>query len=365
MKKLFFLLATALLLLTSCGGSTSGSQPQAIKCRTITVSKSNQTLLSRYAASLQGCQIVEIRPQVSGRITQICIREGDAVRKGQTLFVIDQVPYKAALEVAKSNVASAQTHVDATRLTTESKRMLREREVISEYDLRLAESELAGAEASLEQARAQLTNAENNLSYTEVKSPVDGCAGMIPYHVGALVSSSVAEPLVTVSDVSVTCAYFSMNENRFLDLLTQYGSADEFLANAPEVDLLLSNGKPYDTKGHIRAVSGLVDAATGAVSLRADFANPNRILMGGGSATVVIPTPLEGCLTIPQTATYEIQEKKFVFRIVDGIARSTEVKVFRLNDGHDYVVESGLSVGDVIVAEGAGLLKDGTHIIAE
>lgn len=366
MKKVYILLCAGLCALTACKNpSAAGGKEDGATYKTMTVTATDRTLLQSYTAKLQGRQMVEVRPQVSGIITAIKIGEGDRVRRGQTLFVIDQVPYKAALEVARANVKSAETKVAAAQLTAESKRMLYEKAVISEYDKQMAESDLAQAEAQLAQAKAQLTNAANDLSYTEVKSPVDGQAGMIAYRVGALVNSSIATPLVTVSDDSEVQAYFSMHENQVLDLAAQYGSVDDFVAGLTDVGLTLSNGIAYDLKGRLGAVSGVVDETTGAVQLRADFPNPGHLLRHGASASIIVPTPRTNCLVIPQTATYEIQEKKFVFKVVDGVAQSTEVQVFRLNDGTDFIVESGLSEGDVIVAEGAGLLKDGTKIMKE
>ena len=355
----------AAVVLASCNTTSQDRQSGApVQCRVCTVERADRMLNTQYAATLEGRQIVEIRPQVSGNITRICIDEGDVVRRGQTLFVIDQVPYKAALAVAKANVASAEAKVTAARMTAESKQQLYAKAVVSEFDMQMAKSDLATAEAALAQAEAQLTNAANNLSYTEVKSPVDGKAGMIGYRVGALVNSSISTPLVTVSDDSEVYAYFSVNEKRLLDMMEGAASAEAFMASLPEVSLLLSNGQPYAAKGYVGAVSGLVDRATGAVSIRADYPNEGGVLRHGASATVVLPTQLHGVMVIPQSATYEIQEKKFVYRVVDGVAHAQEVQVYRLNDGHEYVVESGLEPGDVVVAEGAGLLKEGTKIEA-
>lgn len=365
MKKFLVMVCVAACALTACKGDGDGGRGrggESVECRTLTVARSSQVLNSSYTAKLQGRQIVEIRPQVSGVITRIAISEGDRIRKGQTLFVIDQVPYRAAVDVARANVNSAETKVTSLKLTTQSKEKLYEKGVVSEYDLLMARNDLSSAEAALAQAKAQLTNAVNSLSYTEVKSPVDGQAGMIAYRVGALVSSSIATPLVVVSDDSEVYAYFSMTENRVLDLVAQYGSTEAFLSSGIDVDLVMSNGQPYDKKGRLGAVSGIVDTGTGAVQLRADFENPDHLLRHGGSATVVLPTPINDCLVIPQSATYEIQEKKFVFKVVDGVARSTEVLVHKLNNGTDFIVESGIAEGDVLVAEGAGLMKDGTHV---
>ena len=330
--------------------------------KTYTVEPVDRTLESPYTAKLRGRQYVEIRPQVSGLITEIRFNEGDVVRKGQTLFIIDQVPYKAALATAEANVKSAEAQLATARLTASSKEQLLREEVVSEFDLMTARNAVAEAEAALAQARAQETNARNDLSYTEVKSPVNGVASMVPYRVGALVSSSISDPLVTVADDEVMYAYFSMDENQILDLIQQYGSLQKALAQMPEVKLTLSNGKPYAHAGKIDAISGTVDEGTGTISLRAGFPNPDGLLRNGGSGTVVLPSVREQSLVIPQAATYELQNRIFVYKVVDGVAKSTPVEVFRLNNGTEYIVESGLVPGDVIVAEGAGLVREGTVI---
>lgn len=333
--------------------------------KTLTVAQSKQTLKSGYSATLRGRQYVEVRPQINGVITEICINEGDAVHKGQILFIIDQVPYKATLEIATANVRNAEAKLGTARLTAESKAELYKEQVISDFDLQTARNQLAEAEAVLAQAKAQEINARNNLSYTEVKSPVNGVASMIPYRVGTLVSSSITEPLIAVSDDSEVYAYFSMAENQILDIIQQYGSLQQAREKMAEVELTMSNGKNYSHKGKIDAISGTVDESTGAVSLRAVFPNPNQFLRNGGSGTVVIPTVKEECIIIPQTATYELQNRTFVYKVVNGKAQSVPVEVFRLNNGTEYVVESGLKPGDVIIAEGAGLVREGTIINSE
>lgn len=348
------------MLLSSCGSKQQEEVGATYK--TLTVELSNRTLKTGYTATLRGRQYVEIRPQVSGIVTEIRINEGDAVHKGQTLFVIDQVPYKAALETAVANVKSAEAKLATAKLTAESREELFKEKVVSEFDLQTARNSLAEAEAALAQARAQETNARNDLSYTEVKSPVNGVASMIPYRVGALVSSSIDDPLVTVSDDEEVYSYFSMAENQTLDLIQQYGSLQKALEQMPDVELTLSNGKTYAHPGKVNAISGTVDEGTGAVSLRASFPNPEKLLRNGGSGTVVVPTARENCIVIPQAATYELQNRVFVYKVIDGKAQSAPVEVFRLNNGTEYIVESGLAPGDVIVAEGAGLVREGTVI---
>lgn len=353
-------------MLASCKEAPKKQQTSRERIyKTMTVEAADRTLTTGYAATISGCQTVEIRPQVSGMITDILINEGDFVSKGQVLFVIDQTPYKAAYEIAQANVKSAEAGLSTAQLILDSNKELFEQGVVSEFDLMTSRNDLVDAEARLALARAEEINATNNLSYTEVRSPLDGVASMIPYRVGALVSSSITTPLVTVSDDSEVYAYFSMAENTMLDLIQAYGSLKEAIREMPEVELLMSNGKKYPKKGRIDAVSGTISATTGAVSLRATFPNKSRLLRDGGSGKVVIPTILNNSIVIPQSATYELQEKIFVYKVIDGKAVSAAITVLPQNNGVEYIVESGLSVGDVIIAEGAGLVREGATIKTE
>lgn len=354
------LIVLAGLSIASCKSRTVEEETSDYK--TLTVKLENRTLMQGYSARLDGQQVVEVRPQVSGLITRICIDEGQKVRKGQVLFVIDQVPYQAALAEATANVKSAEANLATAKLNLESTEVLREKNVVQDYDLNAARNELAVAEAALAQAQAQEMSARNNLSYTEVKSPVDGVASMIAYRVGALVSSSISEPLVTLSDDSNVYAYFSLNESQITSLTEQYGSLDEFMKRMEDVELQMAGGRMYGEKGHISAVSGIVTTGTGTVVLSADFPNDRGLLRSGGSATVMVPTTLARVVVIPQSATYELQNKTFVYKVVNGKAQSAPVTLYRLNNGTEYVVEEGLQPGDVIIAEGAGLVKEGVNV---
>ena len=328
----------------------------------LTVELSDRTLQTKYTATISGVQTVEIRPQVSGMITDILIEEGENVTKGQVLFVIDQTPYKAAYERAVANVKSAEAALSTAKLVLQSNQDLFEQDVVSEFDLMTAKNNLIEAEAKLSLCKAEEVSAENNLSYTEVRSPVNGVASMIPYRVGALVSSSISQPLVTVSDDSRVYAYFSMAENQMLDMIQQYESLDNAIRQMPLVDLIMSNGATYEHKGKINAISGTISESTGAVSIRAVFPNTQHLLRNGGSGSVVIPMERKGCIAIPQTATYELQDRIFVYKVVNGKAESNEIRVTPHDNGKEYIVEDGLSTGDIIVSEGAGLLKEGTEI---
>lgn len=354
-----------LICCTTLGACKEKTVPQTnATYKTMKIGLSDKTLQSLYSATVSGRQDVEIRPQVSGLITQVCIQEGANVKKGQTLFIIDQVAYRAALQTALANVENAKANVATAQLTADSKQELYNQKVVSSFDLQTAQNTLRSQQAALAQAQAEEINARNNLSYTEVKSPSHGVAGMIPYRIGALVSSSITTPLVTISDDEQMYVYFSMTENQVLALSRQNGSLKNALQSMPPVQLQLSDGSVYPEQGKVDAISGIISSSTGAISLRAVFPNPDRILRSGGSGNIVFPYEKKNGIVIPQEATYEIQDKIYVYKIVDGKTKSTQITVFGIHDGKEYVVESGLQAGDVIIAEGAGLLKNGIEVKA-
>ncbi|MBQ7988052.1 MAG: efflux RND transporter periplasmic adaptor subunit [Bacteroidaceae bacterium] len=355
-------LLIAALCIGACTGKPEEKKTEKANYKTMTVGTQDYTLQKELTATMTGRQIVEIRPQVSGRITKICIREGEQVRRGQTLFIIDQVPYEMALKVASAKVKTAEAQLETARLSMQSEQSLRRENVVSDFSVQTAQNKFHEAEAALAQAKAEETNARWQLSYTEVKSPVNGSASMIPYHVGALVGSSIAEPLVTVADDAQMYVYFSITENQSIDLIEHYGSLEQYISQAPPIQLRLSNGSMYDIEGHIDAVSGTVDAGTGTVNVRAVFDNPRHLLHNGGSARVVMPTHMQDCIVIPQDATTQLQNRFFVYKIVEGKTKATSVEVYPTDNGKEYIIQSGLEAGDRIIAEGAGLLREGIEV---
>ncbi len=346
----------------SCAEKSVQTKSAAKNYKTMSVALSDASIKSQYSATIRGEQYVDIRPQVTGQITQILINEGANVKKGQALFIIDQVPYRAALDVATANVKSAESSVATAKLNAQSNQELFNEGVISDIELQISINSLLTAEANLALAKAQETNAKSDLSYTVVKSPVDGVASMIPYRVGALVSSSISDPLVSVTDNDNMYAYFSMSESQILSLTLESGSTEQLIKDLPEVDLTLNNGATYSHKGSINAISGVIDRTTGSVSLRAIFENPEKILRDGGNGTITIESTRESAMVIPKIATFEIQNKIFVYKVIDSKAVSSEIKVYGYNDGVNYIVESGIQVGDVIIAEGAGLVREGAAV---
>ncbi|MDR1757336.1 MAG: efflux RND transporter periplasmic adaptor subunit [Bacteroidales bacterium] len=319
----------------------------------------NKSFKNSYSAAIRGRQDIDIYPQVGGFISQVCITEGARVTKGQTLFVIDQVPFKAALNTAAANVETAKAGVATAQLVFNSKKELFDKKVISQFDLSVAENGLLTAKAQLAQAEAQEIIARNNLSYTTVKSPSSGVVGILPFKVGALVSPSQPRPLTTISDNSVMYVYFSLTENQLLSLIREHQSMEKAINALPQVELQLSDGSVYEEKGKIESVSGVIDAVTGTVSLRAVFPNPSRLLHSGGAGNVIIPHEEPDCIAIPKSATFEVQDRLYVYKKVDGVAKSVQIEAIPAN-ATEYIVKAGLQKGDIIVLEGTGFIRENT-----
>lgn len=355
--------ALTLSVLTACGGGQGGMKmgDDEFAVETLVAASSNQTI--QYPATIKGLQDIEIRPQVSGFIVKLCVDEGATVRKGQALFQIDPTQYKAAYDQAKASVASAKANLETVTSTEANKKMLHEQKIISDFEYQTAVNNLLSAKASLAQAEASYAAAKQNLGFCTVTSPSDGVIGTFPYRVGALVGPSAAEPLTTVSQIGDMYVYFSMTEKQLLALTKAGGTLKEQLEKMPAVKLQLSDGTMYSEEGKIDAVSGVIDQTTGSVSMRAIFPNKQNILRSGGMANVVFPYTMSDIILIPQTATQEIQDKKFVYVLQsDNTIKHTEVQVSNLNDGKHYIVTGGLKPGDKIVVEGVQTLKDGQKI---
>lgn len=351
------LTTAAVMTITSCNKNESTQQQaQAPSIGIQKVASGHIDLNNTYPATIKGKTDIDIRPQVSGFITKVHVDEGQHVKKGQTLFTIDQVQFQAAVDQAAAAVNSAETAVQTAQLTADSKQHLYERNIISEYENQLAKNTLSQAKAQLATAKAALISAQKNLSYTEVKAPSDGVVGSIPNREGSLASPSMVQPLTTVSDNNEVYAYFSLNEKDILKL-TDNGqvSLGQRIDEMPEVDLRLADGTIYPSKGKVATVSGVIDQSTGTATVRALFPNATGMLRSGSTGQILIPTAQDEVILIPQKATFEQQDQRFVFVVDSNNALvPTHITVAPENDGKSYVVTSGLNIGDVIAIEGVG-----------
>jgi len=312
--------------------------------RTMVVKRSDTEVKQLFTASIQGRQDIEIRPQVQGKIVSVDVKEGQEVKRGQTLFTIDAVPYRTALAQASAQVSAATASSATAKLNYEGKKRLFDQKVVSKHELQLAYNTWLDAQAQISLARAAEASARNNLSYTVVKSPANGVVGTLPFRQGALVGPDITQALTTISDNSVMYVYFSMDETQFLGRLQ------------------LSDGGMYDQQGKVASISGVINKTTGSVSLRADFPNPNRLLHSGATGNIVMKNKYKNVMVIPQSATVTLQDKMMVYRVINGKAVSTAVSIAPYNDGRTYIVQGGLKPGDEIVADGAGMVQEGMEI---
>ena len=360
-KLLMLIAATAMLV--ACGGKQGkpnfGDNEYAVR----TLKGQNADLQASYPATIKGVQDVEIRPKVSGFITKICVHEGQQVKAGQLLFVIDNVTYQAAKNQAKAAVNSAKAQLATAKLTYENSKKLHENNVIGDYELSAARNSYETAMASVAQAEANYTAAKQNLDFCYVTSPATGVVGELPYKVGALVSASIQQPLTTVSDIRTMQVYFSMTEKAVMSLTRKDGGITAAIKDFPAVKLQLADGSTFSHDGRITAVSGVIDPTKGTVQVRADFPNPESLLKSGGSGSVIIPSVTQNAIVIPQDAVMQVQDKYFVYVVgKDNKVKYTPVTVNPDNDGKTYIIESGLKQGETIVVYGVSTLSDGMEI---
>lgn len=348
-------------MLTSCGGGKGQQQAAPVTVfKTIKAEKTDITLNTKASATIRGRQDIDVYPQVGGTLQRLCVTEGQVVKKGQPLFIIDQVPYQAALNTAEAALKAAEAQEATATLNYESRKKLHEQEVVSDFDLQTTYNTLLTAKASVAQAQAQVVNARNSLSYTVVKSPADGVVGTLPYRQGALVSSAMPQPLTTVSDNSEMYVYFSINESQLLKMIRESGTLEKAIETMPEVTLQLVDGSEYEMKGRVESASGVVDRSTGSVQLRAVFANPNHMLHSGSSGNIIIPMEYKDVIAIPATAAVQTQDKFRVCTVDEkGAAHGQLISILPQNNGQQFIVTEGLSEGTEIVADGANMVKEG------
>jgi membrane fusion protein (multidrug efflux system) len=358
MKKgitLIALLSGAILMsgviLQSCKGSKEGKDKKAPgRYKVIAIKSGDAVVYTSFPAQIESENVVEIYSRATGYIQQIYVAEGDNVKKGSSILRVSDADYRQA--VNSTNAAYNNALLEVKKLQP-----LVEKGIISPYQLQTAQSNLQAAKATYENARI-------NLGYTLIKSPVSGVVGRITLKPGSLLTSGLAEPITTVAANGNAFAYFSFDEKKLLQLADSFpGSLKQKVAKLPQVDLILADGQIYDHKGKLELGSSLIDPTTGSLQLKAVFANPKALLRTGSSGTVRIPAVYNNVLIVPQKATYEIQDKKMVYKVdAQGIIHATNIIVAN-NTSDSYIVTSGISAGDKIVLEGINRLKDGDKII--
>lgn len=356
--------AIAGLALMSSGCKKEQQQATQIpELSVLEITTSDASLDTSYPTTLQGQNDVEIRPQATGFLTKVYVKEGDHVAKGQILFEIDKVQLQASVDQARAAVAVAQANVNTAQTNANNNKMLLDKGIIGAPAYQTSADALNAAKAQLNQANANLVSAQKALSYSVVKAPVAGVVGTIDYKEGTLVSPQTL--LTIISSNSSMEALFSLTEKELLDL-TNGGrrSVEAAKDSMPPVQLMLANGDIYPYPGKIISISGVLNQSTGSATARALFPNPDGMLRSGNTGQILIPNTSNGVIQIPQSATFEIQDMKFCYIVGDSAkVHSAPITVSELSDGKNYIVTSGLKEGDRIVVEGVGVsVKDGMVI---
>lgn len=351
MKKILFgSLVLALFLFSSCGEKGAAQQgPTAAAYPTIKVERRSVESSTKFPASIEGTINSRVRAKVSGYIQEVLVDEGEKVKKGQLMFVLETQSLSQDAAAAKARINSAQVEMDKLG-------PLVAKNIISEIQLETAK-------ANLEQAKSNYQSIAANIGYTQIKSPVDGVVGSIPFRKGNLVGAQDAVPLTTVSSIENVYVFFSMNEKDLLTFLREVegNSMDQKVQNMPNVQLMLADGSIYEHPGKIETVSGEVNPNTGTVSFRANFPNPNGLLRNGSSGTIIFPTKMNNVLVIPSISTYEQQGETFVYLVQGDTLVPKSVELSASVNGLSVI--GGLKEGVEILANGLGKVRPGTQII--
>lgn len=356
-------------VLASCGSRGEGDQ-SAMAAMPVpelpvhTLDTTTALTIRDYAALLEGKENVDIRPQVSGYLEKIMVEEGSFVNAGQPLFKINDRPYQEQLNKDLASLRAMQSARANAALEVEKMKPLAENKVVSDIQLKTAVTALETADANVEQAKAAVAAAQVNVGFTLIKAPVSGYIGRIPKRTGNLVSSTDATPLTTLSDISKVYAYFSMSENDFIRFSKGAAGAtlQQQLQRMRPVMLLLSNGETYQHKGRIEMVDGQFNKTTAAISLRATFPNPARFLRSGNTGKVRIEQMNPGVVLVPQAATQEMQDKLFVYQLVDSNKVKRQAIVTGGVSEGNFIVVDGLKAGDRIITSGLEMVTEGAVV---
>ena len=362
-----FIFSLTAIIFYSCSAS-SGSEtmqqqpPQALPVLTVTTMPA--TTFQEFSAALEGSKDIEIRSQVDGYIDKIYVDEGAHVRRGQPLFHINDRPYREQLNNARASLAAARANLATVQINVSRLTPLVQNGVISDVQLKTAQANYNAAAANVSQAQAVVGNAQINLGYATIKAPVDGYVGRIPFKTGSLVGTTTTEPLTVLSEIKEIHAYFSLSENDFIQFKNQFpgNTIEEKIKQMPPVELVLADNTVYPKKGKVQTVSGQFNNSMGAISFRASFENTNGLLRSGNTGKIRVPRTLASALIVPQEATFEMQDRVFVFLLADSNKVASSPITIAGKSGNYYLVENGVKSGEKIVYSGLDRLQDGAVI---
>ena len=350
-------------ILTSCLGDMPKETQSSFE--TMTVKKSDIELPYKFSARMKGQNDVTVTPQVSGQLMKICVAEGQQVKQGQTLFVIDSRNAQLELEAAQANLQAALAQENSAKLEYESNKNLFEKKIVSSYLLSNSENSYKQAQASVAQARAAVNRAKVNLGFCTITASVSGVIGEIPVRTGDQVSPMTQ--LTMLSGNTTMYAEFSVTEALVESMVKEGVKAAEvekYLANLPPATFIMKNGTEYPHQGRVISLTGVVNSATGSLTAKVSFPNPDGHLYSGIQGTVVMNFAEKDVMLVPQNAVVRLQDKSQVYKVqADSTATAVEVTTEDTGNGKDFIITSGLNVGDMIVTTGANNVTEGQKVL--
>jgi len=361
MKKYLILLAP--LMLSACGLDLPQETQSSFE--TMTVKKTDIELPYKFSAKMKGSNDVTITPQASGQLMKICVTEGQQVKKGQTLFIIDSRNARLELEAAQANLQAAKAQENSAKLEYESNRNLYDKKIVSSYMLSNSENAYKQAQAAVAQARAAVNRAKVELGFCTITAPVSGVTGSIPVRVGDQVSPM--SELTILSGNTTMFAEFSVNE-AIIEEMVHYGinadEMDKYIAELPEATFVMKNGTKYPHKGRVVSLTGVVNSETGSLTAKVSFPNPDGHLYSGIQGTIVMSFAEKNVIVIPQSAVVRLQDKSQVYKVkADSTATAVEIKTLDTGNGKDFIVTTGLKVGEKIISTGANNVTEGQKVL--
>jgi membrane fusion protein (multidrug efflux system) len=362
------ILALVALSLYGCSSKPQTQQaPPPPSLPVAAITSGTETTYQEYPASIEGVVNVEIRPQVSGTLDKVFVDEGAFVSAGQPIFKINEQPYRAALNNALATLHAAEATQLNSQLEIDKLTPLVENKVVSDYQLKTAKATNQVSKANIEQAKANIATAQINLGYTLIKAPVSGYIGRLLKKQGSLVGPTDADALTQLSDVHDVRVYFSLGEKDFINFKEQYPgqTLSEKLKQLPSVSLLLADGTEYAKQGKIDMIDGQFDKNTGAITVRASFANPQGLIRSGNTGKVRLSLEHKDALIVPESATVDMQDKVFVFTVGDSSKVKKQAITIVGKNGDNYLVKDGVKVGDQLVLSGVDKLQEGMVIHPE
>lgn len=355
------LAAAVAMFLSSCGQSSSNSAAEELPAPEtdfVTLSQGTGNTQKEYPGNIEGIVNVDVKPQVTGYLQAVLVKEGQYVQKGQPLFRIMPDVYNEQVKNSDAGLKSALAAQATAKLEVDKLRPLVDGKVVSDMQLKTAQANYNAATAQVEQAKAALGSSKINANFTLIKAPVSGYIGRIPNRAGTLVSPTDTVALTTLSDISTVQVYFSISEANYIT----YSKEGIFSGDSGNIQLILADGSVYNQKGRVEAGSGNIDKVTGSITMKAVFPNPDKLLRSGGAGKIVIGRTVDNIVELPITSVKDIQDKFFVFKLAD----SSKVAMVPIQiDGKNkdtYYVKSGVKAGDKIALNRIDMLQDGMKV---